>query len=423
MLSDYPGVFIGAFRQEGLLAIAIYVLSCFFLTLYFRPQKWILALLGVSVCLFCALAFVQLTGANPFMLYPEGHNYYGANVYYSGEFIGTIGNAGLGGAFLSIVAGVLAMALVKSDCREIWFLAIPFYLTVLLILQMNIDAAVLTLGGGLLLMLPVAVTNRKELIRALLMSAFVVLAFATSQAVVFGDGFVGFEPMGLIFFLMAVCIAATAVIVWKVNAFTKVPAKWYRVCSLAIVLLVMCISFLYVWFYGERHGRMIYEASQVMRGNWDDNFGSSRVYIWRTVLEGIYGRNLLFGTGPDTLGFWPIEPFTRFSEELDMMLVTRIDAAHNEYLHMLATLGLLSLLSYLSVLILVAVQWFRTPDNKLSTIVGTGVIFYCIQAFFGISMPITAPFFWACLAVFIYSQSQYRKVECPLSVRASQNHA
>jgi O-antigen ligase len=403
VVSRYNGTFIGVFRREGVLTISIYILSCVFLSKYFRPQKWILYMLGISISLFCVISVTQLTGANPFVLYPEGYNYYGADVYYPGRYLGTIGNVGLGAAFLCVAIGIFAMSLIKFDSKERWFLAAPLFLAVFLMFTMRVDAGIVALAVGLLLMLPVAVTNRKTLSRALFVLAIVVAAYAISQAIAFNDGYIAFRPERLIILAAAGAAAFLAVIVSRIGIFEKIPARWYRIGLIAVVLSVICLGLLYLWFFGGGHSGMIFEASEVLRGRWDDEFGTKRVYIWRNVLSGISPRNLILGTGPDTLGYWDIEPFTRYSEELGMVLTSRIDTAHNEYMQTLATTGFLSLLCYLGALLYTFVSWFRFPENKLSAVAGAGVLLYCIQAFFGISMCLTAPFFWAGFGCLIYS--------------------
>ena len=403
LLSVYDGTFFGAFRREGVLTITIYVLVCIFVSKYFRPQKWMLFLLGATACLFCLLSFVQLTGANPFGLYPEGLNYYGAGVYYSGEFLGTLGNAGLGAAFLSITAGVFSMALVKFDFRQKWIPAIPLFLAALQLFEAGVDAGVLALAAGSLIMLPIAVTSRKGLQRTLFVFAVVGAAFALSRALIFGDGYIRFRPDAptpIISAGLAAVFAVLSAVAAKTIYLEKIPPRLYRVCAAAVVLAVMCFAALYLWLYSGESSGMIYEASEVLRGRWDDNFGTRRVYIWRNVMSGV-SENLLLGTGPDTLGFWGIAPFTRYSEELGRLFVAEIDAAHNEYMHILACTGLFSLLSYLGALGLAAVKWFRFSDNPLCAVSGAGVLFYCIQAFFGISMNAIAPLFWIVFAVTI----------------------
>ena len=419
LLSDYPGTFQGPFRQEGVLTIGIYVLSCLFLSRYFRPQKWMLYLLGIGAGLFCLLSFLQLTGANPLTLFPRGINFYGVGIYFSEPFIGTIGNVGLAAAFLSLAAGVLAMALIKFDFKERWFLAPSFFLLVLLIFVLNSDAAFLALGVGFLLMLPVSVTSQKGLARTLLVLAMLIGAFGLSRVLLFQDGPIALAPgrlslplpgglslllpTGLVLLLLAGLVLLFALWVKKGGIFEKIPAKWYRIGAFGGLFSILCLGLAYLWFFGSNASGMIYEASQMLRGRWEDAFGSGRVFIWRNVIEGLEG-NLLFGTGPDTLGYWPTDPLIHFAELVGAPIVASIDAAHNEYLHILATGGLFSLLAYLGALFYAMAKWIRHPENQLSAVAGTGVLFYCIQAFFGISMFLTAPFFWACFAILLYAQ-------------------
>jgi len=53
-------------------------------------------------------------------------------------------------------------------------------------------------------------------------------------------------------------------------------------------------------------------------------------------------------------------------------------------------------------LIVSAIQWGKlAPDNPGVAVCGGAVLCYCIQAFFGISSLITAPFFWITLAILV----------------------
>lgn len=410
LFSASPGVWIGPFRQEGILTIAIYVLSCLFLSLYFRPQKWMLFLLGTGTALNSILALVQLTGQNPLWLFPEGHNYYGAGVYYSGEFLGTIGNAGLLGGFLSLAVGLLAMALIKFEFKMRWLLALPLFLAVLLIFEMGIDAAFVALATGLTLMLPIAVTSRKTLADTLLVFAVILAAFTSSEVLIFQDGPLLFTPIRLSLVLTFGLVSLLAVWVQESSRFAKLSTKHYQLGAAAVTLGVIAAALTYLWHYSGDSG-LLYEASQILRGNWDDTFGTRRVYIWRNVLERIHWSTLLLGTGPDTLGFWDIPPFSRYDEHLGITITMRIDAAHNEFLHILATGGLLSLLAYLGALVCAAVSWIRQPDNAGSAVAGAGVLFYGIQSLFGISQFITAPFLWTCLGILLWTQTPQRHTE------------
>ena len=403
ILSPYPGTFIGASRREGLLSITIYVLCCVFVSLYLRPQKWMLFLLGIVTALTCVLGLVQLTGRNPFGLYPGGHNFYGAGVYYGGSFLSTVGNSGLYAGFLVLAVGVLTMALIKFEFETRWWLAISLFIGVLLIFRMHTDAAYMGMVG-VVLIIPVAVTGPKTLANTLVVYAIIAGAFILSRVIVFQDGPIQFARLSTIHILIisaAGLMAFIAEAVTKFEFFEKIDAKWYRVGAFAVIITGCCAAFIFLWTYSGEPSGMIYEASQVLRGNWHDNFGNHRVYIWREILERIRWRTLLLGTGPDTMIHWDIPPFVRETEFFT--IVSHIDNAHNELLHIFAMGGLLSLLAYLGALGVALINWVRQPKNALAAIAGAGVLFYFIQSLFAISHFSAAPFFWVCFGVLIYS--------------------
>ena len=412
VFSRYPGTVVGAFRREGLLTIGLYVLSCICLAKYAKPQRWMLYLLGMGVGLNSILGLIQLTGRNPLSLFPQGVNYYGAGIYYSGEFLGTIGNAGLLGAFLSLAVAVLAMAMIKCNFKGRFYLALPLFLAGLLIFTMGINAAQFALAVGFVLMLPIAITNRDTLVNTLIVAATIAAAFALSQMLIFQDGPILFARLRIVT-VLAVCaagiLALLALWVSEVKFFATIPGKWYRISAAGIAVGVIISAVAYLWLHGSEHGGMIYEASQLLRGNWEDSFGTRRVYIWRNVLAFMRPQDLLLGTGPDTLGHWDMPPFTRYAEHLGVTLVAIHDAAHNIYLHILATGGLLSLLTYVGALTIAAANWIRFPDNTTSAIAGAGVLFYSIQAVFGITQFVSTLFFWACLGILLHAQCVQRK--------------
>ena len=405
VFSRYAGTFIGAHRREGLLTIAIYVLCSVFVSMYLRPQKWMLFLLGIVTALSCLLGLMQLTGRNPFAMYPAGHNFYGAGIYYGGRFLSTIGNSGLYAGFLVLVVGALAMALIKFEFETRWWLAISFFIGLLMIFEMRTDAAYMGLLG-IVLMFPVAVTGQKTLANTLIVYAIVIGAFTMSRVIVFHDGPIEFARLSTVHILIvttAGLMAFIAEIVTRFEFFAKLDTKWYRIGAFAVTITGGCTAFIFLWTYSGEPAGMIYEASQILRGNWHDNFGNHRIYIWRETLEHIRWGTLLLGTGPDTMGFWDIPPFVRVTELFT--IVSHIDSAHNEPLHIFAMGGLLSLLAYLGALTVALVNWVRYPKNALAAVAGAGVVFYFVQSLFGISHFSSAPFFWVCLGVLIHAQS------------------
>ena len=174
-----------------------------------------------------------------------------------------------------------------------------------------------------------------------------------------------------------------------------------RKITACVVAVLIVLGLFVVYVAGDKIGGFVYEASQIMHGNLDDSFGSGRIYIWRKSLELVDGH-LLFGGGPETMGLRTDAYFERYDEDLGVLIQSFVDTAHNEYLNILVNQGLLALLFFMGALIVSAIQWGKlAPDNPGVAVCGGAVLCYCIQAFFGISSLITAPFFWITLAILV----------------------
>lgn len=185
--------------------------------------------------------------------------------------------------------------------------------------------------------------------------------------------------------------------------------KRRRVLLLALALAVLVVGVLAVYAVGDKLGGFPAEASALLHGQWDDSFGSGRLYIWRKTAELIPQRPLL-GGGPDTLGLRADIGFERFNETTGTMIQARVDDAHNEYLNILANQGLLGLLTYLAVLVSALVTWVRrAPGDNVAAICGGGALCYGIQAFFGIASPASTPLFWTCMALCVGKREESLK--------------
>ena len=138
----------------------------------------------------------------------------------------------------------------------------------------------------------------------------------------------------------------------------------------------------------------VFELREILRGNWDPNFGSGRIYIWREVLRRVPDR-LLLGTGPDTMAAALIPGYVHIDAVTGEAMQFYVDVAHNEYLNILYHQGLLALIPYLGALIISAVRWLRcSRKDGTAAALGGAVLCYGIQAMFGFSMCQTAGLFW-----------------------------
>ena len=162
------------------------------------------------------------------------------------------------------------------------------------------------------------------------------------------------------------------------------------------VLVVLGFVALYLLDTGTG---MLHEIHEILHGNADKSFGSGRLYIWQSVLERI-PKNIFIGTGPDTMIHSGIEAFSRYDETLGATIVSQIDMAHNEYLNVLYHQGIFAFFAYIGLLGTLAVRWIKGGDsNARAAVLGNMVLCYSIQAFFGFSMCITSPLFWAALGL------------------------
>lgn len=395
MFSPYRGTLFGNARRDGFVTIGLYALCAWLLSATCRPKKWLLPLLGASAILYCGIGVTQLTGRNPFGLYPADCNYYDKYIRYGGEFLTTTGNADFSASVLSTLFGTFFAGLVCVKERRGVALALPLAFTVFLLAEMQVEAGLVALGAGILILPPVLVRSRHGLARALLAIAAVSLAFAASEWLQFFDGGVSFDfgLRGAVLLGAAVALGAFGTIL------CRRPEKQgrYGLILTGAACLLAAAGLAFVYFRGAKSGAL-YEAHEILHGRAQDSFGSGRIGIWRNVLEKVRERPFL-GGGPDTLKQRDLPMFSRYDEALGRPVFAAVDTAHNEYLNILVNQGLLAFLSFAGILILSLIRWCRQKKDPAIAIAGAGMLLYCITAFFGISMCFTTLYLFVALAV------------------------
>lgn len=169
--------------------------------------------------------------------------------------------------------------------------------------------------------------------------------------------------------------------------------------NLALLVGAVILGGLTTVYLVDFGGELPHQFHMLLHGQTDPSFGSGRLYIWIQVLGRVPERPLL-GAGPDTMLCAQLTPFTRYDPELGYTITAQIDTAHNEYLNILYHQGVPALVAYLGALAVLAVGWLHvSPKDTSAAILGAGVLGCCVQAFFGISCPLTAPFFWLALGL------------------------
>lgn len=285
-LSPYGrAVILGASRYDGLLTLLLYGGIFLGVSAFGEWKKYYVYLLAASASICSLVAIPQLLGGNPFGLYPGELTYFDANVRYTGEFLGTIGNTNLLAAF--------------------YCLCIPLFIWH-------------------------ALTHRALRDRLVLAAAALCLGVLIASRVASG----------------AVALAAAAVVLmpYYVNYIYKNKRLTLAVSASMAALCVLALAAVY--FYGGNSGTL-HELSQLLHGHVEDSYGSSRVGIWRECLR-LFGESPVTGGGPDTLVLRTDMTFSRYVEETGSTLSTHVDNAHCEILGYLVNLGALGLIPYLA---------------------------------------------------------------------------
>ena len=124
---------------------------------------------------------------------------------------------------------------------------------------------------------------------------------------------------------------------------------------------------------------MFKEVKEISTGNLNESYGTNRVHIWKETIK-IVPKNIYFGVGIDNfLNAFGDEPLKSERGRI-------IDKAHNEYLQILITEGIFTLIAYLIFVISICLKGLKMNSIYLIPVFG-----YLVQAFFNISVIEVAP--------------------------------
>ena len=147
---------------------------------------------------------------------------------------------------------------------------------------------------------------------------------------------------------------------------------------------------------------MVLEIKQATTTGVTNKMGSSRIEIWKMTIK-LISRNPIFGVGTDNLKYGLYEDKDILCNELHNFMERThsvVDKAHNEYLHIAATIGVPALLIYLIFLGIIVLKNLKVSlKDNVRFILILSIIGYLVQAFFNISTIGIAPLFWIILGL------------------------
>ncbi len=402
LLSPYGSeILMGAGRYDGLVTQLLYLVAFTGIVLFGELRPHHILCLGVSAGLCCLIGVLQLFDINVLRLFPGDYSYYDRGIRYSGAFLGTLGNTNVLSAFLCLAAPVLFIYPVIKGSQRSFISLIPLAPIIFVLIRANVSGGFVGLAFCALVAAPLLLTDMGRVRRALASAAAcaVFAAVALTYSPVYENRAFSFsfspDALTALCLATAVAMAAAALVLSrsKASPCAKTLRRFFILLDIAAVLGAL----LFIYFSPASEGTL-YELSQVLHGNIDERFGSSRVLIWRECLA-VWKDFPIFGSGPDTLALRVDVEFSRYVEETGNTLRSSVDNAHNEYLGYLINLGLFGLLSYMSVLVTGAALWLRRLREPLAAVLGLGLVCYCAQSFFALGLCLVAPVFWVALAL------------------------
>lgn len=388
-------------RNNGLVLIAFYVGIYFVITRCYYYMEYVFVALAAGSAVVYLLSVLNFCYIDPLGMYAQ------LDAKTIEDFTSTIGNKNLMSSFICVMLPVVITMSVhtKKTMFRIIYL-VTSALGFMALMTADSDSGILGIGVFLVVMLiwysrKISRLKRYFLCLTVMLASAKVLRFFTfilTQS--FGcktkeiDEFQKlFVESNIGFMLIGIAAVITGVLYIidnkkpNLSLSKAVPIVLGSLFAAAVIAILSAVVYFSCFDTETELGGF----ASILR--FDEHWGTHRGFMWIKSFE-IFGDfsffQKLFGTGPDTF-FYAFAPyFTELSKFGD----TSTNAAHNEYLNYLITIGAAGLIAYVSVVggaIVRAVK--KSFSNPLSIVCVSAVICYSVQAVVNIAQPITTPLF------------------------------
>ena len=391
-------LFIGVGRGEGLITTSIYVITFLLVSLFGKFKKRHILYFAISSILLNVIAILQYIGFNPFNMYQLGigtHNV---------SFMSTIGNIDFISALYCILLSISFGAYIFLDDLKLYekiiyilSIAMGFFIIGIINVQSGKLAFIITL----IIILPFIITNNKRLSKFLIVLSSVLFSYCFNMIINpeyhYSIGklkFVfQFNYIIILYFIVIALLIFVSRILKKYDydfSSNKKLIKWFYI----LILFFIICSLIFVYLYNFNDG-FLYEIHELLHGNFDDNFGSYRIFLWKRTLK-IIPEYPILGSGPDTFAVRFMRRYTQDVAKIGPLTIN--DTAANVYLTMLVNIGFLGLISYIT-FIFAQIRKGIEEMNSYSKILLISIICFLIQDFFNLWLVIVTPIFWLLMAI------------------------
>lgn len=390
-------------RFTGLFLMTWYVLSYFCISRFWKFKKIyidIILITGIFVCLFGITDYFQLDIFHfkaPMLAEQRP------------IFTSTIGNINTYTAYVGII---MAIATVLFALSKNYKCTIFYYICMIIsffaIIMGVSDNAYLSLAA-LFGFLPLYLFNSKNGIRRyliILATFFSVIMIIGWINTLFENEVLGLDSAVNVIInsgvLQYLAVGLWAVILlwyfmdYKIKSEDKEYGNIFRNIWVGLIILTIFAIVYILYDFNIRGNEERYgELSNYLLFN--DEWGTHRGYIWRNAME-CYMKfstwKKLIGFGPETFGILLLQQ-TRNNPYNQLF-----DSAHNEYLHLLVTVGIAGLTAYLTFIFAFIKRCFSyKKKNSYVIAIAFGVICYSVQAFVNLNLPIVTPILWLLLGM------------------------
>lgn len=389
---------VGVGRGEGLLVTSLYVLSFIFVSLLGKFNKKHILFFTISSIIFSSISILQFFGFNPLNMYQNGIGIHNVS------FLGTVGNIDFVSAIYCIFLTIACSAFIFLD-DESKKIKMMHLLSILMGFMM---IAIIDVASGKLamlvvigLILPFILLNNKRLSRFICIVGTIILSYCINLFLNpqyhYDVGKVilkfNFSYIVFILFILSVILYFLAYLLYTTNYELKNKKRVIKIYYLLAVIVIFA-GLVFLYFYKFKNG-MLYEVHELLHGNFDDDFGTYRIFLWKRTLS-IIPEYFLFGSGCDTFAIRFMAKYTADIAALGELTIN--DTAANVYLTMFVNLGFFGLLTYL-LFIFSQIKNGIKNMNSYSAILLITIICYLVQDFFNLSVVIVSPLFWVLMAL------------------------
>lgn len=378
-------------RNNGLVLMAVYVGIYFTVSRYGRPGPVAFAALGIVSAFVSLVAVLNFFSLDPLkMLEP-------LTTADKKVFFSTIGNKNLLSGYLCITLPVLTVLFVEDSRKWLRVLSlvclVPGFPA---LMAADSDSGLLGLGVFIAVFLIYYIRHPGKLKRFFLVLAVMPLSARLLQpmAALPDKGmsqlqrFFVYSIPGIGLLLTAVAVTALLYLLDRKQPELVLPKamQWGAVGLLGTASLAVIAAMIYFTVNPDIPLQGIWRHLRL-----GDTWGTNRGFMWRKSLEifrDFSAWRKLFGSGPDTF-YYMFQPYFK---ELTKYWTSSTNAAHNEYLNYLITIGFLGAAAYCTALVSGGIRCFRKMKHEpMAAVSFAALICYGAQALVSIAQPITTP--------------------------------